>query len=157
MPITKVGSDMPIRETAWKARLVQWPRVEPGIDAHRHADQQGEQRGADRELDGGRQALQDHAVDRLGGAVAQAEPAARGVADEMQELDRCRIVQAELLAQRLALDGRRVLADHAVDRIADVAEQEEGHEAHRQQHGDGLDQSAQDESEHFPRILNAEA
>ena len=102
-----------------------------------------------RELEGRRHALEDHAVDRLGGAVAEAELALGGVADEAEELDRRGVVEAELLPQRLAFAGRRVLADHAVDRVADIAEQGEGHEPDHQQDSDRLDQASQDEGEHF--------
>ncbi len=42
----------------------------------------------------------------------------------MDELHRRRIVEAELLAQRIALLLRGVLPDHGVDRVADIAEQE---------------------------------
>ena len=124
------------------------PRIEAGIDAHRYAEQQDEHGSAEGELQGRRHALQDHAADRLGRAVAKAELALHGIADEVQELDRRGIVEAELLAQRFALLHRGVLADHGVDRVADIAEQEEGDDAHRQQHGDGLQQASEDESEH---------
>src|SRR6185312_3021392 len=124
-------------------------RIEAGIDAHRHADQQSEQGRAAAELESGRHALEDHAVDRLGGAVAEPEPAFRGVTDEMDELDRRRVVEAKLLLQRLAFAGGRVLADHTVDRVADITEQGEGHEPDHQQDSDRLDQASQDECEHF--------
>src|SRR5690242_6316197 len=123
--------------------------IEAGIDTHRHANQQREHCGAEAELERRRHPLEDHAVDRLGGAVAQPEPAFRGVTDEMEELDRRGVVEAKLLLQRLAFAGGRVLADHAVDRVADITEQGEGHEPDDQQDSDRLDQASQDECEHF--------
>jgi hypothetical protein len=123
--------------------------IKTGIDAHRHADEQREQGGAERKLEGRRHAFQDQAADRLGGAVGQAEIAARCIVDEAGELDRRRIVQTQLGAQLIALFHGRVLADHGVDWIADVAKQREGDKSHRQQHGDGLQESSQDEGKHF--------
>ncbi len=78
--------------------------------------------------------------------VAEVEP--RRIADEARELDDDRIVQAELLAQRGALLGGRLDADHLVDRIADEAEQRERDQRHREHHHDGLQQAANDEGEH---------
>ena len=101
-----------------------------------------------RELESRRQAFEDHAAHRLGGPVAQPELALRGIDEEMDELDRRRIVEAELLAQRVALLLGGVLPDHGVDRIADIAEQEEGDDPDRQQHGNGLQEASEDEREH---------
>ena len=128
------------------ARPVFW--IEAGIDAHRHAEEQHEDRGAEGELEGRRHALEDHAADRLGGAVAQAEIAARGVRDEAQELHGWGIIQPQLLAQHRPVLHGGVLADHGVDGVADVAEQREGDQSHRQQHGDGLQHSSQDKGNH---------
>ena len=60
-----------------------------------------------------------------------------------------RVVQAQFVAQLVALLHGGVLADHGVDRIADIAKQREGDQSHRQQHGDGLQESSQDEGKHL--------
>ena len=59
MPIRKVGSDTPISDTVCSTLARPVSRIEAGIDAHRHADEQREQRGAEGELQRRRQALGD--------------------------------------------------------------------------------------------------
>ena len=127
MPIRKVGSDTPISETASSSRLDQCRGVEAGVDAHRDAERAA--RTARRRSDSSSVAGRRSHDQRLTGSavpVAEAELALRGVADEVGELHGERLVEAELVAQRVALLLRGVLADHGVDRVADVVEQQEG-------------------------------
>ena len=100
------------------------------------------------ELEGRREPLGDERRDLSPLAQAEAELALHGVADEACELDREGALEAEIGAQLLALLRRRVLTQDVGDRIADVLEQHEGDERHRQHHEDGLDEAAKDEGKH---------
>ncbi len=60
----------PARLTTMNSRETQELRRMPVIDAHRHADQQRQHRGGDRQLQRRRQPLADQAGDRLGQPVA---------------------------------------------------------------------------------------
>ena len=80
--MTKVGTETPIRVTT-RIALASSPRaadrgVDPGGDAEHERDRE---RG-ETELDGRRQARQDHLADRLAGAVGVAEVALQEIADE---------------------------------------------------------------------------
>ena len=57
-------------------------------------------------------------------------------------------VEPEVGAHLLALLRRGVLASRLVDRIADVVEQRERDERHREHHDHALEQAAEDEGEH---------
>ena len=57
MPIRKVGSEMPISETAWNTLASKVSRSQRRVDAHQDADHQREERGAERELQRRRHAL----------------------------------------------------------------------------------------------------
>ena len=119
------------------------------VDAHRNADQQREERGRERKLHGGGKAVGDQVDHRRLELVGIAEIEPRRVADEARELDRNRIVEAEILTQLGALLGGRLDPDHHVDGIADEAEQRERDQRHREHHHDGLQQAANDEGEHL--------
>ena len=105
-----------------------------------------------RQLERRRQPFGDQRRDLASLAQAEPELAAHGIGDEARELDRKRAVEAEVGTQLLALLRRRVLAEDVGDRIADVLEQHERDERHRQHDEDGLDESAKDEGEHGPGL-----
>ena len=68
--------------------------------------------------------------------------------DEGGELHREGLVEAEVGAQLRALLGRGVLPQQVGHRVADILEQHEGDEGHREHDHDGLEQAAQDEGQH---------
>jgi hypothetical protein len=102
------------------------------VDAHRDAGQQRDHGRGERELEGRRQAFGDQRGHLSALTQAEAEFAARCVADEADELDREGLVEPEVGAQLGALLRRRVLTEDVGDRIADVLEQHEGDEGHAQ-------------------------
>ena len=106
-----------------------------------------------RQFERRRQALDDQRRDLAPLAQAQAELALRGIGDEVPELHREGLVEPEVGAQLRALLRRCVLAEQVGDRIADVLEQQERDEGHRQHHDDGLEQAAEDEGEHARRSV----
>ena len=63
------------------------------------------------------------------------------IADEVAELDIEGLVEPEIGAQARPVFGSGILAEHLVHRVADVLEQQEGDEGHRQHHEDGLQQT----------------
>src|SRR5579885_179528 len=122
--------------------------VQTSIDADRQADGEGEDGGDEAELEGRRQALGDELGDRARILVGEAEIALGGMADEARELQDEGVVEAELVAKLLALPQTGILADDVVDGIADIGEEREGDEGHRQHHGHGLAKAANDEGDH---------
>ena len=94
------------------------------------------------------QPLGDQRRDLAPLAQAEAELALARIADEARELDRERLVEAEIGAQLRPLLRRGVLAEDVGDRIADVLEQHERDERHREHDEDGLDKAAKDEGKH---------
>ena len=67
-------------------------------------------------------------------AQAQSEFALHGVADEVRELNGERLIETEIGAQLLALRRGRVLAEDVGHRVADILEQHERDEGHREHH-----------------------
>ncbi len=122
--------------------------VDGGVDAERDAHHQGEERGEQGELDGGRQALGDQRRDRPALAVADAEFEPRRIADEADELDRDRVLEAEVAGELLAILDRRLLTDEVRHRVADEAEHGEGDKSDRQHDEDGLRQAFDDIGDH---------
>ena len=116
--------------------------------AERDAHGKGEQGRRGDQLERRRHAFDDQVGDRPGQAIALAEIAGGGVAEEAGELDRHRILQPELAAHLGALGRRRLLAHHVVHRVAHEVEQREAQERHRQHDGEGLQQTRDDESQH---------
>src|SRR5690606_15862065 len=98
-------------------------------------------------------ALENELGDRLLQSVRDAELTLQGVADETDELDVEGIVQAKALTQFLDIRDGRVLAQHAGDRIAHIAENHEGDEGDGQHDQHGLTEAPQDEGEHGVRLL----
>ena len=126
------------------------PAVAPqaGIDAERDSRRERNDRRDEDQLQRRRHALQDQVGDLALELVGNAELALRRVADEAQELHDHRIVQAEPLAQFLAVFQRRFLPDHVVDRVADVIEDHEGQQGDHQQNADGLEHAVDEIAEH---------
>ena len=82
-------------------------------------------------------------------AQAEAELALHRVAEEVRELHEERLVEAEVGAQLRAICSGVASCPSMNDhRVADVLEQHEGDERHREHDEHGLDQAAQDEGEH---------
>jgi len=75
------------------------------------------------------------------------------VNQEATELDHEGIVEAELVAELLALHRRGVLAHHAREGIADVIEEAERDEPDRQHDGKALADAADDEGDHARALL----
>ena len=121
MPVTKVGSEMPINETVW-IHCASQPSgrsadsTPSGIpiserQGHRHQHQ----------LQGGRQPLGDQFGHRPLVAVRDPEIALQYPADKAPVLNDHRRVQPEAFAQLGFLLIAGVLAHHGVDRVADKA------------------------------------
>ena len=134
MPIRKVGSDTPISETVSSTCDSHGAAPQRRVDAHRNADDEREQRRDQRQLERRRQALGDQRRDLAPLPQAQARIALQRALDESGELDVERPVEAEQLGHARAVLVGRVLAEHEGDRIADVVEQRERDERHRQHH-----------------------
>ena len=125
------------------------------IDPERYAQAQRDEAGHQGQFQRGRKALGNEAGDLAALTQADAEIALRGVADEARELHREGLIQPQVLAQCGALFFGRVLAQQVGDRVADVLEQHEGDEGHRQHDDDGLDQAAKDEDQHEDVLCGA--
>ena len=95
---------------------------ERGVDPHGGSDEEGEERGDERQLEGRGEPLGHELPHWPTVLVGEPELAGRGVSDEAGELEDERVVEAEALAELFTLFEGRVLADQVVDRIADVAE-----------------------------------
>jgi len=122
--------------------------VEPAIDAERDAERHREQGRHEREFQRRGEALRDQLGNRQLELVAQPEIELQGAPDVPPELHEGGIVEAQHLAQGLALFGRRLGAHHLVDRIAHEAEHREGHERHDGHDQERLGETAHDEGEH---------
>ena len=109
---------------------------------------EGEERGADGELESRGHALGQQIRDRLPELIGDAEIALRGAHEIARELHRDRIVEAERAAHLLALGSGRVEGDDLVHRIAGEAEHRKGDDADGQKNADGLEGASDDESEH---------
>ena len=123
-------------------------RLERGIDAHRDPEHQGEQRGNRCELDRCRKPLGDQLGDRPLELIGDAEIEMQRVPYETHELHEYRVVQAERLAQLIALLEAGLDPDHLVDGIADETEERECNQGHHQDDQDGFEGAADDEGEH---------
>ena len=122
--------------------------MQRGIDAHRNADEEREQRGGKCKLQRRRQPVGDQVDHRRLELIRVAEFQPRGVPHKARELRIYRIVEAEVLPQLGALLRGGLDPDHHVDRIADEAEQRERDQRDREHHHDRLQQAADDEGEH---------
>ena len=117
------------------------------MDAHRDARRQREDRCDERELEGSGHARADEIGDRLLELVAHTEIEPRRVDEKARGLDDRRLIEAELMAQLLALLGGSFDSDHLVHRIADIAEHREGDQPDRDQDADRRQQATQEESD----------
>ena len=80
--------------------------MQPGIDAHRHAEQQRERGGHKAQLERRRHLFEDDLTDRPRLLVGEAEIALRRVTDEAGELDDEAVVETQFLAQPRAIGER---------------------------------------------------
>ena len=148
MPMRKVGRLTPTSDAASSACARTLSPSQRRVDAGGDPDDQRDQRGGDRQLERGRQALAQQRRHLAALPQRDAEVALRGVLDEAGELDVERPVEPELRAQAHALFRRRVLPQHERDRVAGVVEERERDQRDRAQHGDRLQQPAKDVREH---------
>ncbi len=117
--------------------------IQTGEQPERHAHQHGQQQRRHRQLQRGRQALQDqldrrHVIDK---AVAQV--AVQRAVQETEVLAPQRLVQPERGDDARAVDLVHVLANQDVDRIADGMQAGEDDHRHHQHHRRRLQQAAQ--------------
>ena len=106
MPIRNVGSDTPIRLNTMNSRDSRNAgAVDAGEHAHRHADQQGEQRRHEGELERRRRPLEEQAGHRLRQAIADAELTVRRRPHEFRILHDERLVEPERMHQRIRCAG----------------------------------------------------
>ena len=151
MPIRKVGSDTPSSDTVIASCEAKVPRLSAAYTPSGMPTASAITAAADRQLQRGRQALDDQRRDLAALTQAQAKVTLQRIADEVRKLQRKGLVQAQFGTQGHALLRRGVLAQHAGHRVAHVLEQHEGDEGHRQHHHEGLGKTAQDEGEHAVR------
>ena len=97
MPSRKVGSETPTRLTVMNRRDSAGVAVDAGVDAHRHADDESQDRRGNRQFQRGRQPLGDQAGDRLRDAVADAEIAVQRGPEEAAVLHEEGLVKAKLV------------------------------------------------------------
>ena len=102
-----------------------------------------------------RHAFDDQVGHRTGQAIALAEIAGRGIAEEARELHHHGVFEAELATDLLALRRPRFLADHVVHGVAHEVEERKAHERDRQHDRQRLQETGRDESQH--RLLSAPA
>ncbi len=102
----------------------------------------------DREFERRGETLGDEARDGLLDLIGDAEVTVHCLPDEAAELDGDGIVEAEILAQALAILESGVLTDHLIDGIADKAEQQECEHRDGDHHEQRFKQAANGEGEH---------
>src|SRR5271170_1008146 len=122
--------------------------MEPGVDAHRHADRQREGCRHKAELERGWHFLQDDLTDRPRLLVGEAEIAACGTTDKPGELYDEAVVEPQLLPQPLAIGDTGILPNHATYRVADIIEQRKSDHRHRQHNQNGLEEALNEKGEH---------
>src|ERR1700730_9287140 len=93
--------------------------------------------------------FEDDLPDRLRLLIGETEISLRRMADEAGELHHETVVQPQFLAQPLTVGEAGVLADHVGDRVANVVEQRKGDQSHDQHHQHRLQETLDDEGEHF--------
>jgi hypothetical protein len=123
--------------------------VERGVDAERHADDEGEETGDQGQFQRCGKARQDQFHDRLLEPVGNAELPLRRVADEAEELHEDRVVQPQPLAHDLLVLDPRLDPHHAGDGIADEAEHGKGDQRHDEHDEHRLREAADDEGQHW--------
>ena len=135
-----------------------WPAgeavaVKGGIDAHQDAEDEGEQRGAEGELQRRRHALGEQGRDGLAELVGGAELEAGRGEEIAPELHGNGLVEPELSPEGQPLGRRGIGADHLVHRVAGEAEHGEGDDADGEEDADRLERAADHEGEHGMRVL----
>ena len=112
------------------------PAIAPecSIDAKTHPKGKGQYARDQGQFQRGRQTRQDQLHHRLLQTIGNTEIALCGARDESGELRQERVVQTQLVPQRLAVGDCRFLPDHRVDRITHETEQGEGDQRHNQHH-----------------------
>src|ERR1700693_5196149 len=128
-------------------------RIAPqrGVHARGYAQHQRQERRGDRKLEGRRDALLEQRRNGPALAQRQAEFAVDGALDKASELDIEGPVETEVGAKLRAVFLRGVLTDHESYRIAREIEQTESDERHHRHDGEGLQDAAENESEHGNR------
>ena len=124
--------------------------VHAGQQAERDADGERQERGGQRELDGGGQAIGDHVEHRAAMEEAAAEIAVQRAPDEAGEPFRERKVESEVVAQRGDLFRRGALvAEHDLHRIA-RGRRGHGEDDQRgaEQHGDQVEDAVKQAGGH---------
>jgi hypothetical protein len=125
-------------------------RAQPRIKAQRHADEDRDQHGADRQFHRRGEAVQHKLQRRFAEDEAGAQIAAQEVAEEGEVLLGQAFIEAQARDGRGAFGLCRVLADQDFDRIAnriDAGKDEDRHDCDDQH---ALQQSANDEDRHGP-------
>src|SRR6185369_11861357 len=90
-----------------------------------------------------RELLHDEVAHGLLGADRAAEVALRHPSEPAHVLPPERLIEAELVAERLPRGVLGVLAEHGVDRVAgDEVDDREHHQRHEEEHRDGPEQAA---------------
>ena len=138
MPIRKVGSEMPISETAWNTLARNESRLQRRIDPHQDAEHHRQDGRAGREFQRGRHPLLQQGRDRLAKLVGDAEFELRGVDEIVRELHQDGIVKAERIADLGAFGRRGIDRDDLVDRVARETEHRERDDADRDHDANGL-------------------
>ena len=142
-----VGSDMPRSDSAWNSLRQRAVAAQRGVNAHRHARGERQNRRDERELEGCRHARADEVGDRLLELVAHAEIEPGRVHEKSRGLDDRGLIEAELMAQLSPLLGGGLDSDHLVHRIADIAEHRKRDQPDRDQDADRGHEAAQDEGD----------
>ena len=122
--------------------------LERRVDPQWNADHQREEGSGKRQLERGRQALDDHGRNRPLLAQALPEVSLRRAPEEVRVLQVEGLIEAKEMSDTFALLGGGVLPEHEHDGIADEAKQREGDEPHDEHDQHGLKDSAGDEGNH---------
>src|SRR5439155_17142954 len=115
--------------------------------SERHADERGRRAREQRELERDREAIEDHAPDRLVLAEVEPEVAARDAREPPYILLRHRLVEVKRLAQRLDPFWRGLVSEHDDRRIP-------GHEPHEPEDEQAHAKQERDREEQPPRRVN---
>ena len=127
------GQQKPGQQRAW---------VDAGIDAEWNADRDREQGGDEGELQGGGKTHDEEIDDRLFELIGDAEIEMQGAPQEVHELYRQGIIEAEHDPQARPVCHAGILADHLIDRVADEAEHDEGNKRDYDEDEQGLAEDA---------------
>src|SRR6266851_3184594 len=128
--------------------------MQGGIDTHRNAEQEREQRRDERKLHGRGKALGDQIDRRLLELIGRTEVEMSGAPNKARKLHHNGIIEAKLLAQGLAFLRACFNADHLVDRVADKTEERESDQRDHDHDKHCLNGAAEHEGEHDVQTFN---